>query len=106
MTPILCYAQPSILALQLEGHERRVIERRQHVHTFAISAHAVSGIVAFFVGLALILQTDFGHKIGLAWALLVFLVLLEIFMLTAIVLDWPSLPVISRPDFGALATRA
>jgi hypothetical protein len=73
------------------------------VHTLAISVHAASGLVAFAIGLVLILQVDSRPVLGLAQALPVFVTLLELSMLLAIATHWARLDNITRAIFAGLA---
>ena len=61
------------------------------MHTIAIVAHATSAIAAFIIGVALIFQRNTLRQIPLARAFLVLLILMEVFLVIAILSHVTSL---------------
>ena len=72
------------------------------MHTIAIVAHATSAIAAFIIGVALIFQRNTLRQIPLARAFLVLLILMEVFLVIAILSHVTSLPTIEQLLFGGL----
>lgn len=73
------------------------------LHTIAIVIHAVSATAAFIVGIVLIFQKDTLRQLQLSVAFLVLLILMEVFLVTAILSHVTSLPVITQVIFAGLA---
>ena len=73
------------------------------MHTIAIVAHATSAIAAFIIGVVLIFQRNTLRQIPLARAFLVLLILMEVFLVIAILSHVTSLPTITQLIFGGLA---
>ena len=76
------------------------------MHTIAIFVHTISAIAAFIVGTMMLFQNNVHQKQQLGRALLLFLILLEIFLLLAIISHWQSLQVITQVTFVGLAILA
>jgi len=72
------------------------------MHTIAIVAHATSAIAAFIIGVVLIFQRNTLRKLQLARAFLVLLILMEVFLVIAILSHVTSLPAITQLIFGGL----
>ncbi len=72
------------------------------MHTMAIVAHATSAIAAFIIGVVLIFQRNTLRKLQLARAFLVLLILMEVFLVIAILSHVTSLPTITQLIFGGL----
>jgi hypothetical protein len=72
------------------------------MHTIAIVVHATSAIVAFIIGIILIFQRNALRQLQLARAFLVFLILMEIFLVIAILSHVTSLSTITQIIFGVL----
>jgi len=72
------------------------------MHTFAIVVHATSAIAAFIIGIVLIFQRNTLRQLQLARALLVLLILMEVFLVIAILSHVTSLPTITQIIFGGL----
>ncbi len=73
------------------------------LHTISILVHAISAIAAFIVGTLMLFQNNVHRKQQLGRALLLFLILLEVFLLLAIISHWQSLQVITQVTFAGLA---
>lgn len=73
------------------------------LHTLAIIVHALSAIGAFVVGVVLLFQRDTLRQLQLGGAFLVLLVLMEVFLVIAILSHVTSLPIITQIIFGGLA---
>jgi len=73
------------------------------LHTISIFVHAISAIAAFIVGTLMLFQHNVHRKQQLGRALLLFLILLEVFLLLAIISHWQSLQVITQVTFAGLA---
>ncbi|HJZ47717.1 MAG TPA: hypothetical protein VKE41_11150 [Roseiflexaceae bacterium] len=73
------------------------------IHTLAIVIHALSATGAFVVGVVLLLQTNALRQLQLGTAFVVLLVLLELFLVIAIVSHVTSLPTLTQIIFGGLA---
>ncbi len=73
------------------------------LHTISIFVHAISAIAAFIVGTLMLFQNNVHRKQQLGRALLLFLILLEVFLLLAIISHWQSLQVITQVTFAGLA---
>ncbi len=72
------------------------------MHTIAIVAHATSAIAAFIIGVVLIFQRNTLRQLQLARAFLVLLILMEVFLVIAILSHVTSLPAITQLIFGGL----
>jgi hypothetical protein len=74
-----------------------------NLHTLAIVAHALSATGAFIVGIVLIFQRNTLRQLQLGVAFLVLLLLLEVFLVIAILSHVTSLPTMTQLIFGGLA---
>ena len=72
------------------------------MHTIAIVAHATSAIAAFIIGVVIIFQRNTLRQLQLARAFLVLLILMEVFLVIAILSHVTSLPTITQLIFGGL----
>jgi membrane-bound ClpP family serine protease len=72
-------------------------------HMLSIVVHALSGIGAFIIGVVLLFQSETRRQLQLARAFVVLLVLLEVFLVIAILSHVTSLPTITQLIFGGLA---
>src|SRR5438067_2547297 len=73
------------------------------LHTLSIVVHALSATGAFIVGIVLIFQRNTLRQLQLGVAFLVLLILLEVFLVIAILSHVTSLPTITQIIFGGLA---
>src|SRR5438552_15832985 len=73
------------------------------LHTLAIVVHALSATGAFIIGIVLIFQSNTLRQLQLGVAFLVLLILLEVFLVIAIISHVSSLPTITQIIFGGLA---
>jgi hypothetical protein len=73
------------------------------LHSLAIVVHAVSATGAFIVGIVLIFQRDSLRQLQLGVAFLVLLILMEVFLVIAILSHITSLLGITQVIFGGLA---
>ena len=73
------------------------------LHTLSIVVHALSATGAFIIGIVLIFQRNTLRQLQLGVAFLVLLLLLEIFLVIAILSHVTSLPGIMQIIFGGLA---
>ena len=73
------------------------------LHTLAIVVHALSATGAFIIGIVLIFQSNTLRQLQLGVAFLVLLLLLEVFLVIAILSHVTSLPGITQIIFGGLA---
>ena len=73
------------------------------LHTLAIVVHALSATGAFIIGIVLLFQRNILRQLQLGVAFLVLLLLLEIFLVTAILSHVTSLLGITQIIFGGLA---
>jgi hypothetical protein len=73
------------------------------LHTLAIAVHAFSATGAFVVGVVFLFQRETLRQRQLGVAFVVFLVLLEVFLVIAILSHVTSLPTITQLIFGGLA---
>jgi hypothetical protein len=73
------------------------------LHTVAIIIHAASATAAFIVGIFLILQRNMFRQLQLSVAFLALLILMEVFLITAILAHVASLPLITQIVFAGLA---
>ena len=73
------------------------------LHTLSIVIHALSATGAFIVGIALLFQNNTLRQLQLARAVLVLLILMEVFLVIAILSHVTSLPTIMQIIFGGLA---
>ena len=73
------------------------------LHTIAIVLHALSATGAFLVGIVLLFQSNTLRQLQLARAVLVLLILMEVFLVIAILSHVTSLPTIMQIIFGGLA---
>src|SRR5438876_6096990 len=74
-----------------------------NLHTLAIIVHALSATGAFIIGIVLLFQRNTLRQLQLGRALLVFLILMEVFLVIAILSHVTSLPGITQIIFGGLA---
>ncbi|MGZ3715111.1 MAG: hypothetical protein ACXVA4_06820 [Ktedonobacterales bacterium] len=72
------------------------------LHTTAIVLHTTCAIAAFFVGLTLILQPTGRRQLQLARALVALLILMGVFLVTAILSHLTSLSTTTQLIFGGL----
>src|SRR2546430_5396633 len=72
------------------------------LHTLSIVIHALSATGAFIVGIALLFQRNTLRQLQLARAFLVLLILMEVFLVIAILSHVTSLPTITQLIFGGL----
>ena len=72
------------------------------MHTFAIVVHATSAIAAFIIGVILLFQSNTLRQLQLGRAIVVLLVLMEVFLVIAILSHVTSLPTITQLIFGGL----
>ena len=72
------------------------------LHTIAIVLHALSATGAFLVGIVLLFQSNTLRQLQLARAVLVLLILMEVFLVIAILSHVTSLPTIKQLIFGGL----
>jgi hypothetical protein len=72
------------------------------LHTISIVVHALSATAAFIIGIVLIFQRNTLRQLQLGIALLVLLILMEVFLVTAILSHLNSLPLITQIIFGGL----
>src|SRR6266536_1045071 len=73
------------------------------LHTLAIVIHALSATGAFVVGVVLLFQGNALRQLQLGRAFVVLLVLLEVFLVIAILSHLTSLPTLTQIIFGGLA---
>ena len=73
------------------------------LHALAIVVHALSATGAFIVGIVLLFQSDTLRQLQLARAVFVLLVLMEVFLVIAIISHFNSLPTITQIIFLGLA---
>ena len=73
------------------------------MHTFAIVVHATSAIAAFIIGIVFIFQSNTLRQLQLGRAIVVLLMLMEVFLVIAILSHVTSLPAITQIIFGGLA---
>ncbi len=73
------------------------------LHTLSIVVHALSATGAFIIGIVLIFQRNTLRQLQLGVAFLVLLILLEVFLVIAILSHVTSLPGITQIIFGGLA---
>jgi hypothetical protein len=73
------------------------------LHTLAIVIHALSATGAFVVGVVLIFQRNSLRQLQLGRAFVVLVVLLEVFLVIAILSHVTSLPTLTQIIFGGLA---
>src|SRR5438552_3316543 len=73
------------------------------LHTLAIVVHALSATGAFIIGIVLIFQSNTLRQLQLGVAFLVLLILLEVFLVIAIISHVSSLPTVTQIIFGGLA---
>jgi hypothetical protein len=74
-----------------------------NLHTLAIVAHALSATGAFVVGVVLLFQSNTRRQLQLAGAHVVLLMLMEVFLVIAILSHVTSLATITQIVFGGLA---
>ena|SRR5215469_16150893 len=72
------------------------------MHTFAIVVHATSAVAAFIIGIVLLFQSTTLRQLQLGRAFLVLLILMEVFLVVAILSHVTSLQTITQIIFGAL----
>ena len=73
------------------------------LHTLSIVVHALSATGAFIIGVVLIFQRNTLRQLQLGGAFLVLLVLMEVFLVIAILSHVTSLPTLTQIIFGGLA---
>jgi hypothetical protein len=73
------------------------------LHTVAIVLHALSATGAFIIGIVLLFQSNTLRQLQLARAVVVLLVLMEVFLVIAIISHFTSLPTLQQLIFGGLA---
>ena len=73
------------------------------LHTLSIVIHALSATGAFLVGIVLLFQSKTSRQLQLAGAFVVLLVLMEVFLVIAILSHLTSLATITQLIFGGLA---
>jgi len=73
------------------------------LHTFSIIIHALRATGAFIIGIVLIFQSNTLRQLQLGVAFLVLLILMEMFLVIAILSQVTSLPSITQLIFGGLA---
>ena len=73
------------------------------LHTLAVVVHALSAIGAFIIGIVLLFQRNPLRQLQLGVAFVVLLLLLEVFLVIAILSHVTSLPGITQIIFGGLA---
>jgi len=73
------------------------------LHTLSIVIHALSATGAFIVGIVLLFQSNTLRQLQLGVAFLVLLILMEVFLIIAILSHMTSLPGITQIIFGGLA---
>lgn len=73
------------------------------LHTIAIVLHALSATGAFLVGIVLLFQSNTLRQLQLARAVVVLLMLMEVFLVIAILSHVNSLPTMKQLIFGGLA---
>ncbi len=73
------------------------------LHTFSIVVHALSATGAFIIGVVLLFQRNTSRQLPLGGAFVVLLVLLEVFLVIAILSHVTSLPTMTQIIFGGLA---
>jgi hypothetical protein len=76
------------------------------LHTLAIILHAVSAMGAFIIGIVFIFQSIILRQLQLARAVLVLLILMEVFLVIAILSHLSSLPTLTQIIFGGLTILA
>src|SRR5262245_7115511 len=75
----------------------------QDFHTLSIVVHALSATGAFVVGIVLLFQSNTRRQLQLAGAHVVLLMLMEVFLVIAILSHVTSLPLMTQLIFGGLA---
>jgi hypothetical protein len=73
------------------------------LHTLAIVLHALNATGAFIIGIVLLFQNNTLRQLQLARAVVVLLILMEVFLVIAIILHFNSLPALKQLIFGGLA---
>jgi hypothetical protein len=73
------------------------------LHTLAIVIHALSATGAFIIGIVILFQSKTSRQLQLGVAFLVLLILMEVFLVIAILSHVTSLPTITQIIFGGLA---
>jgi len=73
------------------------------LHTLSIVVHALSATGAFIIGVVLLFQSNTSRQLQLGVAFLVLLLLMEVFLVIAILSHVTSLPAITQLIFGGLA---
>src|SRR6266700_1982479 len=74
-----------------------------NLHTLAILIHALSATAAFVVGVVILFQSKTSRQLQLGVAFLVLLILMEVFLVIAILSHVTSLPGMTQIIFGGLA---
>ena len=73
------------------------------LHTLSVVVHALSATGALIVGIVLLFQSNTRRQLQLGVAFLVLLILMEVFLVIAILSHVTSLPGITQIIFGGLA---
>src|SRR5947199_6189413 len=73
------------------------------LHTLSIVIHALSATGALIIGIILLFQSNTLRQLQLGVAFLVLLILMEVFLVIAILSHVTSLPAITQIIFGGLA---
>ena len=73
------------------------------LHTLSIVVHALSATGAFIIGIVLLFQRNTLRQLQLGVAFLVLLILMEVFLVIAILSHVTSLPTLTQIIFGGLA---
>src|SRR5260370_7763419 len=72
------------------------------MHTFAIVVHVTSAVAAFIIGIVVLFQSTTLRQLQLGRVFLVLLILMEVFLVIAILSHVTSLPTIAQIIFGGL----
>ena len=73
-----------------------------NLHTLSIVIHALSATGALIIGIVLLFQSNMLRQLQLGRAFLAFLILMEVFLVIAILSHVTSLPTITQLIFGGL----
>jgi hypothetical protein len=74
-----------------------------NLHTLAIVVHALSATGAFIIGVIILFQSKTSRQLQLGVAFLALLILMEVFLVIAILSHVTSLPTMTQIIFGGLA---
>ena len=77
-----------------------------NLHTLAIVVHVLSATGAFFIGIVLLFQRNTLRRLQLGITFLVLLILMEVFLVIAILSHLSSLPTLTQIIFGGLTILA